>query len=84
MIDTDPDSEAVSFQADKVSMRINDNGRGFVVPASWNEAAAKGRLGLLGMRERAQLVQGVVEITSEPGKGTAISLEVPLSAVGVA
>ena len=35
-------------------------------------------LGLYGMRERAELVEGHLTILSEPGKGTAVKLEIPL------
>lgn len=68
----------LSFQPHKVTMSVTDNGRGFILP-SWKDAVARGQLGLLGMRERAQLVNGNVQVSSDPGKGTSILLEVPLN-----
>lgn len=53
---------------------VTDDGAGF------DPAAIGGRsLGLLGMRERATLVGGRVEITSAPGAGTRMELEVPVA-----
>jgi two-component system sensor histidine kinase UhpB len=55
-----------------VSLLVNDNGSGFAF-------AEEGKgLGLSGMRERALLVGGRVEIDSRPGKGTMVKLEVPM------
>ncbi len=52
---------------------IEDDGIGFRT-----DALSGGGLGLLGMKERAALVGGTLRVTSAPGQGTAISLEVPL------
>lgn len=53
---------------------IEDDGVGFD-----EEAAGKnGRLGLYGMRERAELLNGTLTIESTPGQGTSIFIEVPL------
>jgi two-component system, NarL family, sensor histidine kinase UhpB len=57
-----------------VSLLVADNGSGFAF-------AEEGKgLGLSGMRERALLVGGALEIDSRPGKGTTVKLEVPLAA----
>lgn len=56
---------------------IEDNGKGFD-PEGAAEAAAAGRLGLRGMRERAELVGGTVEIEPIPGDGTTIFVRIPL------
>lgn len=57
-------------------LTISDNGRGFdvgaVVPRSGSGA------GLPGMRERANLVNGDIRLESEAGKGTTITLRMPL------
>jgi two-component system sensor histidine kinase UhpB len=53
-------------------LRIIDDGKGFTF-------AEEGKgLGLSGMRERALLVDGTLEVDSRPGRGTTLSLEVPL------
>jgi two-component system sensor histidine kinase DegS len=55
-----------------VSAVIEDDGRGFV-PSE----AREGGLGLLGMRERLELVDGRFDVESQPGAGTTIVAEVP-------
>lgn len=58
-------------------LRVRDNGRG-VTPS---QAADPKAIGLLGMRERATLIGGTFEITGRRGKGTVVSVRVPLSSV---
>jgi PAS domain S-box-containing protein len=55
-------------------LTINDNGLGF----DMTDVKTKNSLGLIGMRERALMVNGELEIKSEALKGTAIVLTVPL------
>lgn len=55
-------------------LTITDNGKGFVE----KEIADKKTLGLLGMKERTNLLGGTYEITSRPGKGTSVLIIVPL------
>lgn len=62
--------------AGEIVLTISDNGRGI----SDREQRALHSLGLLGMRERAHLIGGKVEITSSEGFGTTITLHVPVSA----
>jgi excisionase family DNA binding protein len=59
-----------------VVVLVEDDGMGFDV----EEAFRKGRLGLLGMRERAAMLGGQLTIESEPGNGTTLIVEVPLDA----
>jgi signal transduction histidine kinase len=61
-----------------VTLSITDDGIGFDM-MELALAPDNGRgLGLLGMQERVQLLGGEVEITSAPGRGTRVSLNVPL------
>jgi signal transduction histidine kinase len=53
---------------------IEDDGVGFTQQI----AVQNGRLGLYGMRERAELLNGTLTIESAPGQGTSIFVEVPL------
>ncbi len=62
-------------RGDQVSLIIEDNGVGF----DWQrvlEAEDKG-LGLIGMRERAALVGGTIEIESEPNEGATVVVRIP-------
>lgn len=65
----------LEVQDGHIILIINDNGRGFDL----DEVKGKKSLGLIGMRERALMFQGVLTIQSEKGKGTIITLKVPLS-----
>jgi signal transduction histidine kinase len=57
---------------------VEDDGGGFD-PASLRQPQESGRgLGLLGMRERAELFEGEVEIESHPGSGTSVRVRMPL------
>ena len=66
---------------DRVRMTVTDNGRGLQVARSLGDLARKGKLGVVGMHERARLLGGVLEISSEPGQGTRIVAELPGSSV---
>lgn len=59
---------------------ILDNGVGFVVPRSRNDFASAGKLGLLTMVERAELLGGRLKIESRPVRGTRVIASVPLKA----
>lgn len=67
---------SVDFQESKVVMIIKDNGKGFAVPSSLGDLTRDGKLGLTGMQERARLLGGNVAFHSEPGKGTAVVVEI--------
>jgi len=60
----------------KATLTITDNGRGFTVPTDLGELSDLGKLGLIGIQERAWLLGGNVKIKSELGKGTTIAVEV--------
>jgi PAS domain S-box-containing protein len=60
-----------------VKLSVTDNGRGFKIPQSVSNLASGGRLGLLGMRERATLAGGTCAISSRPGKGTSVRVRLP-------
>jgi PAS domain S-box-containing protein len=63
---------------DYVSLIVEDNGVGFDPPVT--EGMAEG-FGLIGMRERAALAGGHLQIESAPGKGSTIILRVPAPAI---
>ncbi len=67
----------LEFTDNEVQMRITDNGRGFALPRFPSTVPRKGRLGLVGMRERARLVNGSLSIESEVNKGTTVIARIP-------
>jgi len=66
----------VKFNPEKIELRINDNGQGFEVPAVVDDFVYSGKLGLTGMRERAKLIDGTLDISSQPSRGTTVVLVV--------
>jgi len=70
----------VDRSATGVSLSIQDDGRGFD-PATLDEAAARGHLGVLGMRERVRARGGQFRLTSTPGAGTSIHVELDVPPV---
>ena len=65
-------------RADHVLLIVEDDGKGFDADALLQASATGGRLGLLGMQERAALASGTVEIESSPGAGTTVFARLPL------
>ncbi|HUS16085.1 MAG TPA: GAF domain-containing sensor histidine kinase [Chloroflexia bacterium] len=62
----------------KLMITIQDDGQGFDVSEQQDEATKRGSYGLLNMRERAESVDGEIGITSVRGRGTSVTLTVPL------
>lgn len=62
--------------SDAVHMQIKDDGRSFSVERMLHGKKIN-RLGLLGMRERVEMVGGHFNIESAPGKGTAVEVQIP-------
>jgi two-component system sensor histidine kinase DegS len=71
-------SVALEWQGAEVRVTIADNGKGFTLPHRLSEFAGQGKLGLTGMAERAQLIGGELQVTSQEGKGTTITIRVPI------
>lgn len=67
----------VEFGDGSVALTVCDDGRGFVMPAAPGDLAATGKLGILGMMERARLLGGRLSVCSEPGQGTRVRVDVP-------
>ncbi len=70
-------SVVIDFTKDKVRVTISDNGQGFELVGRVDDLPRSGKLGLVGMRERARLLGGTLEVKSTPGEGTTIIIEVP-------
>jgi PAS domain S-box-containing protein len=59
----------------QIRLQVSDNGKGFDL----EEVKGRKSLGLVGMQERALLLNGEIKLESVPGKGTNLSLYIPLS-----
>lgn len=60
-----------------VKMIVTDDGQGFEAPGKIEGMVSAGRLGLMGMHERARLLNGNLLIKSAPEKGTVITVTLP-------
>ena len=59
--------------ADSSALEVEDNGKGI----EKEKALSSKSLGLLGMRERAQIFGGRITVTGTPGIGTKVTVEIP-------
>lgn len=71
-------SVVLERQGGRAIVVVEDNGVGF----DTDEAVGANRLGLLGMRERAALVGGTLDVESSPGAGTTVLARIPLRGGG--
>ncbi|HEY8736826.1 MAG TPA: sensor histidine kinase [Candidatus Dormibacteraeota bacterium] len=73
------DIDLQSLNGSGVRLRVRDDGVGFD-PDSIPDTEERGRtgLGLFGMRERATLLRGTLEVHSAPSRGTEVVAELPL------
>lgn len=62
----------------EVLAEVEDNGQGFVAP---EDGTGEG-LGMIGMQERAEMIRGILEVDSTPGRGTRVRVVVPSSSDG--
>jgi len=69
---------ALHYSPAAATLTISDNGVGFSVPQDTSALVAGGRLGLMGIYERARLLGGTAEITSTEGHGTTIRVSLPV------
>ena len=65
---------SLSQQNEILLLVVEDDGKGFC------ESEVAGSLGILGMKERAQVFGGIVQVSSFPGKGTKITVQIPMHA----
>ncbi len=68
---------ALGRRGDMVEAVIEDDGSGFTLERTQSDSGRG--LGLFGMQERASYVGGVVDIDSQPGRGTRICVRVPIA-----
>jgi signal transduction histidine kinase len=67
----------------QLKVTVQDDGKGFDTTKLDPTKGREGSLGMLNMRERAQMLGGEVSIVSEPGQGTIVTLSIPLEQNGL-
>jgi signal transduction histidine kinase len=68
------------IRQDALHLTVQDDGRGFAVPPSLGTFLTRDSFGLVGLRERLELVGGTLRVRSQPGQGTELRIRVPLAA----
>ena len=66
----------LTYTADSLALRVTDDGAGFDPETLLAETDA--HWGIMSMQERAAQVEGRFLLRSQPGRGTAVELQVPL------
>ena len=69
----------IAFAPAGLTLRVRDDGRGFNPPVNPTDLAHEGHFGLMGIRERALLFGGRMEVRSKLGEGTTLEVFLPLS-----
>ena len=67
------------FETEMALLEVRDDGSGFDVAAVNRTYDQRGSLGMVNLRERTELVNGVLNIQSSPGKGTRVQVFIPLT-----
>ncbi|NQX61939.1 sensor histidine kinase [Paenibacillus qinlingensis] len=75
-------SVELTLEPEQVQIYVVDNGIGFDVPLTELRIAKGNNFGLLGMRERVELLEGTMVLESEKGSGTKITMLIPIGGVG--
>ena len=68
-----------SFESGIGLLEIEDDGLGFDVAAVNKSYDKRGSLGMVNLRERAELVNGLLNVDSAPGNGTRVQVYIPLT-----
>jgi signal transduction histidine kinase len=68
-----------SFETGIALLEIEDDGLGFDVESVYKSYDKRGSLGMVNLRERTELVNGLLNIDSAPGKGTRVQVYIPLT-----
>ena len=64
------------FDDNRIRITIQDDGQGFQLTQRLDSLAMEGKLGLVGIKQRINTINGTFEIHSQPGEGTTLSIEV--------
>jgi two-component system sensor histidine kinase DegS len=68
----------LTYQQQMVKVTVKDNGIGFVVEQIDKKIDKGSHYGLMGMRERVELLEGRMEVESDVGAGAKVSMLIPI------
>lgn len=69
----------LQLEPETVTLLIQDDGKGFVIPERWSDMGQRGHYGLIACIERAESIGGRLEVLSMPGEGVTIQVTAPLT-----
>lgn len=72
-------SVEMSFEPHQLKIVVQDNGKGFSVKKMESEISGGSHFGIMGMRERVELLEGKIDIHSEKKVGTKIIMTIPIN-----
>ncbi len=62
----------LNWENSRLTLGVQDDGRGFAVPTALHSLSAQGHFGLAGMQERVELIGGDLAVESAPGRGAMV------------
>lgn len=69
---------SLEFKDKGIAVQVEDDGIGFDLLRVFGPVGARQGVGLLGMKERAELLGGTLTIDTKPGGGTRVAVEIPV------
>ncbi len=69
----------LKFTPGQLTVGVRDDGTGFSVPRRLSSLALNGKLGLIDIHERVQLIGGKLIIKSKPKRGTSLTITIPVN-----
>jgi two-component system sensor histidine kinase DegS len=69
----------LKFDLEYASVEVADDGQGFDLAGALSDKVAKSSIGLITMKERAEMLGGRMDVTTAPGDGTKIFVTLPIS-----
>jgi signal transduction histidine kinase len=69
---------SLEFKDESIVIQVEDDGIGFDLTQVSTSGSGKECVGLLGMKERAELLGGTLTIDTKPGRGTRVAMEIPI------
>ncbi len=75
-------SVRLRFQPEQALIEVHDNGKGFNLLKAMDNALTRGHLGLVSMKDKAEMLGGTLGIETNPGAGTSICLTLPHACMG--